>query len=81
MQPLFDLSGDPDAEVSNHSFSVQQLLHERVIKKVLKKCEIYIEVTDKLRIRFKSKLWRMGQSLAKVGGTKRQIYAFEIGAV
>ena len=30
------------------------------------------EPTDDLRSAFKSKLWRMGQALSKVGGTKRK---------
>ena len=46
-----------------------QILVEHVIRKVFFK---HLDITDKVRGAFKSKLWRMGQTLSKLGRTKRQ---------
>ena len=44
---------------------------ERVIMKVFAECSITADISERVRVMFKSKLWRMGQALSKLGGTKR----------
>lgn len=51
---------------------MHQAAIERVIKKAFKQYDIPVEISDKTRSIFKSKLWRMGQALSKLGGTKRK---------
>ena len=67
-----DLSQDNEAAVSDGNFHGQQLMVERIIKKVFTKYSITIEVTDKIRHAFQTKLWRMGRKMAQLGGTKRR---------
>lgn len=43
-----------------------------MIKRTCNEYGVGLPVTDKLRAKFKSKLWRMGQRLSKAGSTKRQ---------
>ena len=43
---------------------------ERVILKVFSKYSIDTEVTEQIRSTFKTKLWRMGNKLSKIGGLK-----------
>ena len=69
---LLDLSEDIDAEVNTESLSMHQILIERVIKRVFKEYKIPLDISTTTRSIFKSKLWRMGQALSKLGGTKRQ---------
>lgn len=68
------MSKDSKANVTNQeSLTPAQLKLERVIQRSLAECEVdSVPITDSLRATFKSKLWRMGQCLAKVGGTKRK---------
>ena len=70
--PLFDLSADNEAQISDEGFSLHQAAIERIIKKIFFKYNIYVDITDKVRRAFRSKLWRMGHTLSKIGGTKRQ---------
>ena len=70
--PSFDLSDDDEAKINTEGLTDHQILVERVIRKVFFKYSILLDITDKVRGAFKSKLWRMGQTLSKLGGTKRQ---------
>ena len=64
---------DADGQVnSGKSLSVYQTAIEHVIKRVFKEYNISLDISDKTRSIFKSKLWRMGQSLSKLGGSKRK---------
>ena len=70
-EPLHDLSSD--SEITNENLSAQQVKLERVIKRTLAKYEVYQPVTNRLRATFKTKLWRMGQRLSKLGSFKRKV--------
>ena len=67
-----DLSKDKEARADTEGLTQAQIAIERVIMKVLRKYAIPIEVTDRIRATFKTKLWRMGKTLSKLGGTKHQ---------
>ena len=71
--PIIDSLKDKEAEFSSStSYTEAQIKLERVIVKVFHTYNIPLEITDKIQAAFKSKLWRMGKCLAKLGGTKRQ---------
>lgn len=65
----FDLSEDSEACVT--SSSPANLPLERVITKLFSHYQIF-EITDTVRHLVRVKLWRMGQTLSKLGGSKRQ---------
>ena len=69
--PVINLSNDPEAAVTLPSPTSVQLAIERVIRKTFTHYSIPLDISDKLRSTFKSKLWRMGKALAKLGGPKR----------
>ena len=69
--PTFDLSKDKDATVSSKELTSVQLSLERVITKVFCHYAIPIDISNSIRTTFKSKLWRMGKALSKLGGKKR----------
>jgi len=58
------------SNVENLSYSQVKL--ERVIKRTFAEYDVHFPATEQLRASFKSKLWRMGQKLSKVGSTKRK---------
>ena len=68
----YDLSGDSDANVPSGKFTPTELLYERVITKLFKQYEIPIHITDPIRLAIRSKLWRMGKVLSKLGGGQRK---------
>ncbi len=70
--PIIDLSKDKEAQADPDGLTQAQIALERVITKVFTKYAIPLEVTDRIRATFKTKLWRMGRTLSKLGGTKRQ---------
>ena len=71
--PIIDLSKDKEAQIGSKPLLTEaQLKLERVILKVFTTYNVPLEITDKIRAAFKSKLWRMGKCLSKLGGTKRQ---------
>ena len=69
--PTVDLSTDEEARVDANSLSDQNLALERVICKVFTKYHITADITERIRATFKTKLWRLGGKLSKLGGTKR----------
>ena len=71
---VINLSNDPGAAVTLHSPTSVQLAIERVIRKTCTNYSIPLDISDKLQSTFKSKLWRMGKALAKLGGPKRFYY-------
>ena len=71
--PIIDLSKDKEAQIGSKPLLTEaQVKLERVILKVFTTYNVPLEITDKIRAAFKSKLWRMGKCLSKLGGTKRQ---------
>ena len=74
-------------------FTAAQKALEHVIMVTFKHYEIPLEISDQIRAAFKSKLWRMGKLLSKLGGTKRRnqlekwkdseesIWSFTVGEV
>ena len=69
-------TGTPTIELSNESESSGASISpkaatEHVIMKVFAECGITVSISEKIRVMFRSKLWRMGQTLSKLGGTKR----------
>lgn len=72
--PLIDLSDDPEAQIEGETLELltdKQRAIEHVIIKTFFNHSISVNITDKIRATFRSKLWRMGQCLAKLGGSKR----------
>ena len=51
--------------------SQNQLVIERIIRKVFNHYEIPLDITDSIRATFKTKLWRMGKRLSTLGGPRR----------
>ena len=49
-----------------------QLALERIITKVFNHYSVSLDITDKIRATFKTKLWRMGRKLSKTGGKQRK---------
>ena len=71
--PIIDLSNDKEAQIDSKPLLTEaQVKLERVILTVFTTYNVPLEITDKIRAAFKSKLWRMGKCLSKLGGTKRQ---------
>ena len=70
-RPTVDLSKDPEATVKLSTLSESQVLLERVITKVFNHNAIPLDISDAIRATFRSKLWRMGKSLSKLGGPRR----------
>ena len=66
--PTIELSNE--GESSGASISPKTAI-EHVIMKVFTECGITVAISEKIRVMFRSKLWRMGQTLSKLGGTKR----------
>ena len=73
--PQIDLSEDDEASVDDISFTPHKLAVERIIKKVFQKYGITVQVTDKIRQAFQTKLWCMGW----VGGILIIIYTTNAG--
>ena len=74
--PQWDLSADEEAkiDISEHSFSVNQLCTERVIVKLFTHYKCDIVITDRLRSLFTSKLTRMGKAIQTQGGPAHENY-------
>ena len=70
-RPMVDLSKDSEAKVEITSLPPTQLVLERVITKVFYHYAIPLDISDPIRATFRSKLWRMGSSLSKLGGPRR----------
>lgn len=68
--PIINLAEDEQAQIDSTGLTPLQIAHERVIRKVFTKYEILINICDKIRATFKTKLWRMGKTLSQLGGTK-----------
>ena len=64
------MSKDEDAKIAASTLSDHQVAIERVIQKVFTKYSISVDITEKIRSTFRSKLWRMGKKLSQLGGTK-----------
>ena len=72
-EPLIDLSTEPKAHVDNaENLSCNLLKVERVIKRTFAEYGVQLPITEKMRASFKSKLWRMGQKISKLGSVKRK---------
>ena len=71
--PSDNLSEDNEAAVDlqKNGLSPVQLALERVIVKIFNHYNIPLQITDTICAAFKSKLWRLGRGLAKLGGNKR----------
>ena len=62
--PSFDLSDDDEAKINTEGLTDHQILVERVIRKVFFfKYSILLDITDKVRGAFKSKLSNCNQSV------------------
>ena len=70
--PTYNLKGDKDATVFESTLTPTQLALERVISKVFTHYSIPLEITEDIRVAFKSKLYRMGVQLSKLGGKQRK---------
>ncbi len=66
------MSGDKSAYVSAEYFTATELLYERVIIKLFQQYDLPIQITDPIRHAIRSKLWRMGKALSKLGGIQRK---------
>ena len=66
------MSADSDANVPLGKLTPTELLYERVITKLFKQYEIPIRITDPIRHTIRTKIWRMGQALSKLGGDQRK---------
>lgn len=72
-EPLVDLSADPKAHVGEaENLSCSSLKVERVIQRTFQEYGVKLPITEKIRSLFKSKLWRMGQRISKLGSVKRK---------
>lgn len=69
--PTYDLSEDEQVNINPAGLTASQLLYERVINKVFSHYAIPLNVSDNIRASFRSKLWRMGIKLSKLGGKSR----------
>ena len=69
-RPMVDLSKDPESRVESSTLSESQLELECVITEVFNHNAIPLDISDAIRATFKSKLWRMGNSLSKLGGPR-----------
>ena len=67
--PTVDLSEDEDAKVE-HYLLPKDVAIEHVITKTLNHYSIPLEILDSTRV-FKAKLWRIANTLSKMGGFKR----------
>ena len=65
--PHFDLSEDETASVTTENLTNHQILIERVINKTFADHSIPLNVSDRIRATFSSKLWRMGKLFARLG--------------
>jgi hypothetical protein len=66
-----ELSKEIEIATAGTVLSKKQIWIERIIHKVFKEHGIPMEcITDDLRSRFKTKLWRMGKALSRMGGPK-----------
>ena len=64
---------EPKAHVDNaENLSCNLLKVERVIKCTFAKYGVQLPITENMRASFKSKLWRMGQRISKLGSVKRR---------
>jgi len=73
--PQLDLSKDSEAKVEDsllQQITSNQVPVERVIVKIFTKYRCDVVITDRLWTLFTSKLWRMGKSLQRFGGTGRR---------
>ena len=70
--PSDNLSEDNEAAVDlqKNGLSPVQLALERVIVKIFNHYNIPLQITDTICAAFKSKLWRLGRGLVKLGGNK-----------
>ena len=68
--PTIDLSKDEDAKVE-HYLPPKDVAIEQVITKTLNHYSIPLEILDSTRKLFKTKLWRIANTLLKMGGFKR----------
>ena len=69
---MADLSKNQEARISEAIvLSGSQLALERVITKVFNHYAIPLDISDAIRATFRSKLWRMGNTLLKFGGPRR----------
>ncbi len=66
------MSGDKSAYVSAEYFTATELRYERVIIKLFQQYDLPIQTTDPIRHAIRSKLWRMGKDLSKLGGIQRK---------
>ena len=69
--PTYDFSEDEQAKVHSANMATNQLLYERVITRVFAQYAILLEISDNIRASFRTKLWRMGQKLLKLGSKSR----------
>ena len=70
--PTYNLKGDKDATVFESTLTPTQLAIEHVISKVFTHYSIPLEIIEDIRVAFKSKLYRMGVQLNKLGGKQRK---------
>lgn len=72
-EPLLDLSANPKARVDDaENLTYSMLKIERVIQRTFQEYGVKLPTTAKIRASFKSKLWRMGQRISKLGSIKRK---------
>lgn len=72
---MIDLSDDPEAQIQGQTSELlteKQRAIEHVILKTFSNHGINVSISDKIRSLFRCKLWQMGQSLSKLGGSKRK---------
>ncbi len=68
--PLVNLSEDAEAQIDSTGLTPAQITRERVIRT---KYNIPINICGKVRATFKSKVWRTGKTMSKLGGTQRKL--------
>ena len=74
-RPHHDLSADSEATPIGVDTGVMtdiQLAVERIITKTFKHYSVALDVTENIRTTFKSKLWRMGKRITRIGGAKQR---------
>ena len=71
--PAYNLSSDNQAiPTTTNTMTQTQLALEQIINKAFNHYSVSLDITDKIRATFKTKLWRMGRKLSKTGGKQRK---------
>ena len=67
------MSADSKAHIDEaENLSCSLLKVDQVIQRTFHEYGVKLTITEKIRASFKSKLWRMGQRISKLGSVKRK---------